>query len=445
MKAEQVRRTVRRPASGNSMRRAYRLSLRETNPMQIHLPRPTEAPSDGSRLPEPLRILHLVHWMNRGGIETWLLNVVQRVRPGRCRMDICCKGPREGELASAVRHAGARVLLCPLGPTIVPFVQRLRRTLLRGRYDLLHVHTDAHAGPAVYAAASAGVPVVTTFHSTQFPPETRLTQSFGIRALRTWYTRHSMRYAVDHSDRATAVSRGAAAAVVDHAQAIGRTCAVLHLGVPEPRRLSPQAIADLRAGLRLSSHEKVVLHVGSLTVRKNHAALIDAFSRIHRECPEARLVLAGDGPLRHSVAARVCERGLSGQVRMLGVRTDVTDLMQAAEVLVFPSISEGLSLALMEASAVGLPVIASDIPGNREATADGTTARLHDVRDVAGMAASAVAVLRRPDVAAEMVEAARNAYEKRFSISASIARLMDLYGEVLQGRAARGGDGRRAA
>jgi len=115
---------------------------------------------------------------------------------------------------------------------------------------------------------------------------------------------------------------------------------------------------------------------------------------------------------------------------MLGLRDDVTSLMQISNVLVFPSVTEGLSLTLMEASAARLPIVASDIPGNREATCNGTAARLHDVMDLDAMAASAVALLRRPDRARQLAELARRAYVRTFSIDASVTRLMALYREV---------------
>ncbi|MFV1965104.1 MAG: glycosyltransferase family 4 protein [Pirellulaceae bacterium] len=394
---------------------------------------PTEdGPVVPLQLERPIRVLHLVHWMNRGGIESWLLTVLQHLSRKRCQMDVCCKGPECGELAPAVRETGSRLLLCPLGPAVVPFLHRFKGVLKRGGFDLLHVHTDVHSGPAVYAANSAGVPVVTTFHNTLFPPETRLTKCVGVRTLRSWYARRSMRYALVNSDQATGVSRGVVRAVERAAGQSPSACRVLYLGVRDPQMLSARQIAEYRTALQLRSDDRVVLHVGSFTERKNHGALIEVFHRIQRKCPNARLLLVGDGPLRGSIMRSVRALGLEERVRMLGLRNDVTALMQMSNVLVFPSINEGLSLALMEASATRLPIIASDIPGNREATCDGAAARLHDVTDLDAMAASAVALFRQPDAAKQLAELARKAYVHTFSIEASVTRLMGLYQQVLR-------------
>ena len=109
-------------------------------------------------------------------------DALQQMPRNKIAMDACYKGPHEGKLANQVRAAGARLLHCPLGPTVVPFVRRLTTILVRGQYSLLHVHTQAHSGPAVYAAKSSGIPVITTFHSTQQPPQTSFTRVPGIRA-----------------------------------------------------------------------------------------------------------------------------------------------------------------------------------------------------------------------------------------------------------------------
>lgn len=379
----------------------------------------------------PRRVLHLIHGMNFGGIENWVLSALRRMPRELFAMDVCFKGPAEGDLAAQARATGARLIPCPLGPTVLPFISRLKKILCEGRFSLLHVHTHAHSGPAVYAAKAVGVPVVTTFHSTQRQPQTRLTRLPGIRTLRSAYASRSVRYALQHS----AVSNGVSSAVADAVTvAVGlppSRCQVFYLGCERPQSISAERIAEYRKELRLQEEAPIIVHVGSFRACKNHTGLLQVFRKVADVLPEAVLLLAGDGPLRPLIQEQIRQLRLDRQVRLLGIRRDATALMQLGKIFVFPSHYEGLSVALMEASAVGLPMVASDIPGNREATGNGVSARLHDADDSDGMAASVIDLLRNPNERARLGKFAREIYERTFSIEASIERLMALYNEVL--------------
>ncbi|HEX5472972.1 MAG TPA: glycosyltransferase family 4 protein, partial [Lacipirellulaceae bacterium] len=164
---------------------------------------------------------------------------------------------------------------------------------------------------------------------------------------------------------------------------------------------------------------------------KNHAAILQVFRRILDREPNAVLLLVGDGPMRAAIQDQIQQLQLTPHVRILGIRSDATALMQVADVFLFPSLREGLSVAVMEASAVGLPIVASDIPGNREATENGASARLHDIQDIEGMAGSVVDLLRDSDARQHLGAIARQVYEQSFSMEASICRLSELYDRVL--------------
>lgn len=379
----------------------------------------------------PPRVLHLIHWLNLGGIENWLLAALQHMPRDRFAMDVCCKGPHLGELAPQARSAGAQLIRCPLGPTVVPFVRRMARILRRGQYDLLHVHIDAHAGPAVWAAQLANVPSIVSFHNTNHPPETRLTRQPIVRSLRTFYARRSMRYAIRYATRTTGVSKGVATAVNRLANSAEARCRVFYLGCPRPQPISPTRRAEYRAELGAESGTNLIVHVGSFTERKNHAGILRAFSRLREIAPNSILVLVGDGPLRADIETIVRDSGIAPRVRFLGTRRDATAIMQACDVLLFPSHHEGLSIVLLEAAAARVPVVASDIPGNREATGGGISARLHATPDIAGMAASLYELLADVQARRQLTNRGLTIYEQSFSIEASVKRLEQLYNEVL--------------
>lgn len=379
----------------------------------------------------PPRILHVVHGLNFGGIENWVLSALRHMPRDSFTMDVCYKGPSEGGLAEHARSAGAQVLHCRLGPTVLPFVRQLKRILHCGRYSLLHVHTHAHSGPAVYAAKAAGVPVVTTFHSTQRRPQTALTRLPGIRTVREIYARRSVRYALQNSTVSNGVSSAVAEAVTKAAGLTTNLCEVFYLGCVRPQPVSAEQIGEYRKELQLQEEARVIVHVGSFRACKNHASLLQAFRKIVDEAPSAVLLLIGDGPLRPQILEQIRHLALDQHVRLLGIRHDATALMQLGDAFLFPSLYEGLSVSLMEASAVGLPIVASDIPGNREATNGGISARLHNTADIDGMAASVVELLRNPSEGRRLAELGREFYERVFSIEVSVDRLVALYNEVL--------------
>jgi glycosyltransferase involved in cell wall biosynthesis len=134
--------------------------------------------------------------------------------------------------------------------------------------------------------------------------------------------------------------------------------------------------AQLRNELGVSGEEFLVMAVGRLSVEKGHTFLLDAFSRMVPRHPNARLTLVGDGQLRASLETQAESLGVSEKIMFLGSRENVPELLMCADVYVQPSLSEGLSLALLEALAVGLPVVATQISGFTSVVEEEKTALL---------------------------------------------------------------------
>src|SRR5215469_8437056 len=128
-------------------------------------------PAAEDSMQRPIRVLHLVHWLNRGGIEKWLLDFFRATDRSRYAMDVCCKGPSTGLLAGEFERMGARVLHHPLGWNHPRFARRLLRTLAEGDYDILHIQAGIFAGYPARIGRRGGVGVLTTFHSTVFREE----------------------------------------------------------------------------------------------------------------------------------------------------------------------------------------------------------------------------------------------------------------------------------
>jgi glycosyltransferase EpsF len=380
---------------------------------------------------EPIRVLHLVHWLNPGGIENWLLNVSRFIDRQNLQIDICCKGPKEGTLAPDFRKYGTKVFHCPQNFNIRRFQKQLQSLLREGSYDILHVHTQVHSGPAVHAAKHIGLPTVTTFHSSGHQPETRFTKLPLVRDLRLLYAKKSIAYALRSSTICTGVSSDTIRAVTEFTNEKCPDARVLYLGVPRSTQLSLTEIATLKNSLQLPAQAKVILHVGSFRPQKNHSTLLKAFHLIHKSDENAHLLLAGDGPDKQKIISIIDDLNIRDRVHLLGMRSDVPNLMQLATLFLFPSHVEGLSLSLVEALANKLPIVCSNIPGNKEATNNGEFATLHNPEDYQSFAKSVLKYFQSSKHAMQSLEKARVYFEKNFSLEASIASMRLAYQSAL--------------
>jgi predicted dehydrogenase/glycosyltransferase involved in cell wall biosynthesis len=174
----------------------------------------------------------------------------------------------------------------------------------------------------------------------------------------------------------------------------------------------------------------VLLMAARFAPQKDHALLLDAVPAILAKQPNCIVLLAGDGAGMLPIARAIAARGLAGSVRMLGNRGDMPDLMAAADLLILPSRFEGLSLVALEAMAAGLPIVASDAPGNAELLEHGISGWLAPAGDAAALAAAVLQALADRDRLAKVADAARERQRERFPADRMIEQTTALYDEA---------------
>ena len=161
------------------------------------------------------------------------------------------------------------------------------------------------------------------------------------------------------------------------------------------------------------------LAVGRLAEAKGYPDMIAAFAQVLPEHPGATLLVAGVGPQEDTIRAAAQRAGVDGRVRLLGLRSDVDALMQAADGFVMTSHWEGLPMVLLEAGASSLPVVATDVGGSRDAVLDGTSGYLTPIAEPGATARAMISVMRMtPDERRAMGMAGRNHIVGRFEIRA---------------------------
>jgi glycosyltransferase involved in cell wall biosynthesis len=158
--------------------------------------------------------------------------------------------------------------------------------------------------------------------------------------------------------------------------------------------------------------------------------LVEAAASVLAQEPRAWLVIAGDGPLLETVRTKARATGVRGRMLFPGFETDVPGLLSALDVYVTSSVTEGLSLALVEATAAGVPIVATNVGGNPEVVADGVTGTLVAPGKAAPLAAGIARLLKDPGLRRRMGEAGRARAVTEFSEATMLERTAALYGEV---------------
>ncbi len=234
------------------------------------------------------------------------------------------------------------------------------------------------------------------------------------------------------SDRVVAPSRATAEELARDYGVAG--AAVIPNGVaPLPRETGAPAVAPSPAG------GLVVLYAGRLRTRKAVAVLLEAVARARREVPGIALELVGDGEQRPALRAQAERLGIAGAVRFVGAvpRAEMARRLAAADLFCLPSLYEGLPLAILEAMAAGLPVVATAVAGVPEAVDDGTTGLLVPPEDADALARALAALAADPERRRRMGEAGRRKLERDFAIPRVAAAYLELWQALVPGAGGR--------
>ncbi|MDQ8735946.1 glycosyltransferase family 1 protein [Paenibacillus sp. LHD-38] len=298
----------------------------------------------------PLRILHVVANMNRGGAETLLMNLYRHIDRSKIQFDfLTCK---EGVFDEEIRSLGGNIHRIPHITDVghSKYLHALDQFFhMHAYYKVVHSHMDKMSGFVLRAAKRANIPVrIAHSHNTR--------SEGGIAArLYKWYAGTLVRSAATHN---VACSSEAASWMFPGRE---KSTLILQNGIAcEQFAFSADIRTKMREELGIPDDCLVIGHVGRFNLQKNHAQLISIFHKLQQKKQSSLLLLVGDGPLRSEIEQKVNELGITAKVKFLGVRSDISSLLQAFDVFVFPSHHEGLPVTLVEAQAAGLPCIISD-------------------------------------------------------------------------------------
>lgn len=294
-----------------------------------------------------MRVLQVVTNMDRGGLETMLMNYYRHIDRTKVQFDFLTHRQERAAYDDEIEALGGRIYRLPrLVPWSKSYLSELNRFFdEHPEYKIIHVHQDCLSSVILKAAAKHDVPVrIAHSHSAN--------QDKNIKyPIKLWYKRKIPRHATHlfacGKEAGDWMFSGAQYQIVNNA-----IDAAAYTYDADKR-------GELRRQLVLAD-ELVIGHVGNFTQPKNHPFLLEIFTALLKKEPNAVLLLVGGGEEMSQIREKAQKLGIAEHVHFLGVRSDVADLMQAMDVFVFPSLYEGLGIALIEAQAAGLPCVVSD-------------------------------------------------------------------------------------
>ena len=296
---------------------------------------------------EPIRVLQVVTHMNRGGLETMLMNYYRHIDRTQIQFDFLTHREYDGDYGEEIKKLGGIIYHLP---TLNPFSSSYKKALghffeHHPEYQIIHVHQDCLSSVILKEAEKCGIPV-------RIAHSHNVNQDHNLKyVIKMYFRRFIPKYATDLfacSEEAGEWMFGDAPFKVFN-NAINAQSYVFNV---EKRNRS-------RKELGVCDTTLLVGHVGRFSPQKNHSFLIDIFYEIQRRT-EAKLLLVGDGELHADIEKMIADLKLQDKVIMTGVRIDVADLMQAMDLFVFPSKYEGLPVTMIEAQSAGLPCVISE-------------------------------------------------------------------------------------
>jgi len=373
-----------------------------------------------------IRLAHVQLLPLLSGVQRVTLDLLRSLDSEEFERSLICS--EAGPLSDAAEREG---IACHFVPSLVRPISpakdwraynELRALFAAEQFDIVHTNSTKPGVLGRLAARAAQVPVVIhTVHGFAFP------------AARFWVTRRVYRWAEQFCQPAT----DALICLNESDREIAREqlhfpADKLHLvtnGIDTNQLRLPTAAQrnNARQLLGCKNDRPIVAMVGRLWPQKDPLCFVEMADRLIRDGVDANFCMIGDGELRGALEEQIAQRGLGDRVFLLGWRDDVPRLLHGLDLFVLTSRWEGLPLVILEAMACGVPVVASNIPGNRDAVHHGRTGFLADAGSPIAFAAAVASLLNDNSLRNRFSAAARAAAEQNFSLAAHVDRTRSLY------------------
>ena len=366
---------------------------------------------------EKIKVLHVVEDLKIGGLERIIASIVLGLNRDRYEAKVWCLA-EGGQIAEELIDWGVEVKMLGMRSYYNPVqIITLSRLLRSEKIKILHTHGYFGSTFGRLAAIFARVPIVLAHvHSTYYGYKKR---NIVIEKLLSLFT-----------DKIICVSEAVKRFVVE-IEGIGenKTC-LIHNGVEIPGAFEADPSVN-RNSFGFSEEDYVAITIASLTPNKGHRVLIDAIEIISPKYNDLRLLIVGDGPLRDNLGAYAEELQLSSKIVFTGQRDDINLLLKLADILILPSMErEGLGIAIIEAMAVGLPVIGTRLGGIPEAIEENVNGLLFAPGNSEELAAAIEKLIADHAIREKMGRMGKKIYEEKFTAEKMVTNIESLYDEL---------------
>jgi len=362
-----------------------------------------------------IRVAHIINSMEVGGAQRQVLNLFRAIGRDRFDLRLICLAEK-GAFGERLEREGFPVQALGKGRGIDPrMLIRLVRLLRQWKPDIVHCTVFTANLWGRLAAKLAGVRILIAHEQSTVSLEKRHRRVID-RVLSRW------------THRVLAVSDDLRRRVIAEERIDPQRVEVLYNAIEcdafDSPPTEPLPALPGRRGFRVGI-------VGRLEYRKDHLTAVRAAARVVAQVPEAVFCLVGDGPERSRIENEIARLGLADHVRLLGERDDVARLLHAFDLYVLCSVTEGLSLSILEAMAAGLPVVATRVGGNPELLDQGRAGILIPARDPDALADAIIDLLINREKASALGRAARERARRSFDIRTVARRLEEIYERAL--------------
>lgn len=361
-----------------------------------------------------ITVAHVVLSLEIGGMETVIANLSKNIDFDLYRLLIICVFTI-GPIGYELRNKGIKVIELPKMPRIISFLYpKALITILRAeKVDVLHCHSGCWYKAAI-AGKFAGVKgIIYTEHGRQMP---------GYKS-----TIFLDRAVSKITDYVVPVSLDLSKYLKKVVKIEPRKIHEINNGIDTDYFSPREKDKKLLKELCIPNNTLIVGNIARLAPVKDHIALIKAFALTEKHCPDMRLLIVGDGSERPNLEKLINELNLSDKIALLGFRRDIKELLAIFDL---SSISEGISITILEAMACGKPIIATDVGGNSEIITEGVSGFLVPAKDIKAMAEKITLLYDNRSMRESMGRRGREYVVRNFSVQEMTRKYEKLYREL---------------
>ncbi len=308
-----------------------------------------------------IRSLHIVGQLEPGGVSSWLRTLVTTRNRDELEVDICANYRHgSGLLTREFTELGCRVFHIKLGSQPWNYARKLLELLSKEDYDVLHEHRSFQAGISLWCAKKSGIPARIMYHHT---PNDDVSRTL-VRWISSWLLKS---LALRNATHIWGASNAALSALYGNSWASEHSNISVVYGAASQIHPSISARTAIREEFSIPSDAKLLCFIGRINRPKNPMGALRIACEVLGKLPKAYFMMVGDGPQLKDCIGFAESAGLLGKIRFTGFRTDIANILASVDVLLQPSLFEGLPIGTLEALSVGVPVVGSNVPGLLEA------------------------------------------------------------------------------